>query len=213
MSGISPAGSTGGAEDSDSSSSGPPLRRYIGATLFLFFSAAFWFYWAAFPLVNTIFVDGYPSNHFGDRFVTARYTWEWWNVWLLTLNALIYLMFALALMNNTIEEYARVHKFFAIMGIVVNLYVVAILTVTWLLFCNTSFSLGSSCNDYRACCVYFPSVDWCPNTVPCVPNVVSGDLRRNAEATQHWAFALVFFLMACWHTSINGDLKEFGVFH
>jgi hypothetical protein len=208
-SGVSPSGgAAGGGEEVEYNP--VPLRRYVGATLFLFFSAAFWFYWAAFPLVNTIFLDGYPGRY--DRFVTARYTFDWWNVWLLGLNALVPITFSMALTNNSIEEYGRLHKFFSIMAIVLNLYVIAVTTFMWLAFTNTSFSAGISGNDYRYCCAFFPS-DWCPNTVPCVPAVASGALSRNAEATQHWVFAFVFFVLACWNTSINGDLKEFGVIH
>jgi len=38
-----------------------PLRRYIALFAFIFFTAGFSFYWAGFPLLNTIFTDGYPQ--------------------------------------------------------------------------------------------------------------------------------------------------------
>jgi hypothetical protein len=191
-----------------------PLRRYVTATMFLWMNMAISFYWIAFPLVNSIFLDGYPqagTPPSPGTYMSARYTWDWWVVWLLGLNMFLPLLFALALTNNAIEEYTRLHRYFARLAMFSNLIVVAVLTVQWILLCNgTTRWFGLQCSDYRWCCVNFPSV-WCPNTTPCMPAVVN--LDRNFEQLQHWVFSFVFELLAYWHTSINKDLREFGVLH
>jgi hypothetical protein len=193
-----------------------PLRRYVTAALFVLLSAGILIYWTAFPLVNTIFFDGYPqpgSPPAPGPYRSARYTADWWMVWLLGLNWFLPMMLAFAMTNNSIEEYARLHKYFATLAMLVNLVVIVVLTVQWVFFCNTTFPfLGRACADYRLCCVYFPG-EWCSNTTPCIPNVVSGDLAQNHEMFQHWVFGFVFLVMAYWHRSINSDLKEFGLLH
>lgn len=189
-----------------------PLRRYVTATLFLLMNMAVSFYWTAFPLVNSIFYDGHP--HAGTPpspgpHMSARYTWDWWMVWLLGLNIFVPFLFALALTNNSIEEYTRLHRFFSQMAMILNLVVAIMLSVQWLFGCNgTTRWFGNQCSDYRWCCVNFPSV-WCPNTTPCTPAVT--DLYRNSEQLQHWVFSFVFGVLAFWNASINKDLREFGV--
>ena len=204
------------AEDSADDTLYPqvPLRRYVTATMFLFMNIAVLFYWIAFPLTNSIFYDGYPragTPPSPNMFMSARYTWDWWMVWLLGLNTFLPFLFALALTNNNIEEYARMHRFFSQMALLVNLIVVIMLTIEWIFGCNGQFRwFGTQCSDYRWCCVNFPS-EWCPNTTPCVPNVTS--LDRNLEQMQHWVFSFVFGLLAFWNASINKDLREFQVLH
>lgn len=201
--GVSPTG----LEQDEKTYTAVPLRRYVGPTLFLLLTAGIFFYWSGIVLVNTIWTDGYP--HY-NQYVSSRYAYEWWTVWLLTLNAVPILVFALSLANNTIEEFTRMHKWFSIMGIILNIYVAVALAVLWIFFCNSSYSGGAACNDYRWCCVNFPSV-WCSNTVPCIPAVTASELVRNAEMTQHFIFAFVFLVLSTFHVSINGDLREFKV--
>jgi hypothetical protein len=200
-----------------------PLRHYVGATLFLFFSGGFFFYWMAFPLVNTVFFDGLaqlgtpppPGQTEQWSYRTARYGWDWWLVWLLSLNGLLPMMLAWAMAHSGIEQFARLHAWFAKVGLVVNVVVVVILTIRWGVNCNNGFSGGNTaCNDARWCCRFFPS-PWCPNGAPCgydvAPDITSEALVRSQEMLQHWAFGFVFFVFACWHVSINTDLREFGV--
>ncbi len=193
-----------------------PMRRYVTATLFVFMNAGVFFYWTAFPLANTIYEHGYPragTPPSPNSFQSARYTWDWWMIWLLGLNAFLPMLFAFALANNSIEEFTRLHKFFSTMAMLMNALIVVFLTVQWLFFCNSTFQfLGRACADYRWCCVYFPS-EWCPNAVPCTPNVTSAMLERNHVMMQHWVFSFVFLVLAFWNTSINKDMREFGLLH
>lgn len=208
--GVSPSGGIG----DDDSAAVVPIRRYIGATLFVFFSAGIFFYWSAFPLVNTIFSQGYQNIAIPPSpnvYTNSRYKCDWWQVLLLTFNGLLPMTLMFALLNNEYEEYTRVHKVFTYTMLFINCIVLIALSLRWPLFCNTSYSERfSACNDYRWCCVYFPS-QWCPNWSACTPGVTSGDLSRNSEMTQHWAFTWVFILLAWWHASINRDMREYGV--
>lgn len=188
-----------------------PGRRYVNAFALIFFNAAFFYYWYAFPLANTQFLDGIPQIGSSNLYVSARYGWMWWFYWALTLNQLLPLSLAWALANADVEEWTRVHSWLARTAIVLNIVVAIGLGVFWVFFCNTPFSAGSTaCNNYRWCCFFAPS-DWCPNSAPCIPSVTYGDLVMNSEAKQNWAFSLVFLLFSQWNVWINQSMREFGV--
>jgi len=216
-SGISPSGTVSPTFNYDDDI---PLRRYVGATLFIFFSAGFFFYWTAVPLANTVFVDGYPQ--FGippspGKWTSNRYGWEWWHIWLLTLNGALPILLAVALTNNNIDEYRRLHKFAGIGLVLLNLWVFLVLTIGWFFMCNSNGWGGwTGCIDYRWCCANYAgsgAQGWCSNVAPCVPNVLSGDLVRNQEMTTHWAFSMIFFLLTIWNLTINADFREYGLLH
>lgn len=188
-----------------------PTRRYIGVFAFVFLNSGLFYFWYAFPLANTIWYDGLPQIGTSDKYVSARYDWDWWHVFLLSLNQLLPITLAWAVANSDVDEWGRVHRWLAIAATRVNIWVFLVLTVRWAFFCNTPFSAGSTaCNDYRWCCVFFPN-DWCPNNSVCNPNITLGDLQRNKEMIQHWAFSLVYFLLALWNVQINNDMREYGV--
>lgn len=190
-----------------------PLRRYIQVFVFIFAYTGFWFYWGAFVLINTQYTDGNPQlGTPGTSYLSARYNlWDWWPVWALGLNVLLPLSLAMAVADNTVEEWARLHRWFCSASFGVNIVVFLWLTVAWGVVCNNAYSgAHSACNDGRWCGVHYPS-PWCPNNSPFTPPVSSGDLTRNQEMTTHWAFALVFLLLGTWHRSFNDDLREFGV--
>ena len=160
------------------------------------------------PLANTLFVDGYQQLGASDQYLSARYSWDWWHVWLLTLNQLLPAALAWALANADVEEWARLHRWLSVTAIRVNLWVFVVLTVRWFFFCNTPFSDGNTaCNDYRWCLVF--GGPWCPNGS--VTSLAYSALSRNQEMIQHWAFSLVYFLLALWNVQINTDLRDFGV--
>jgi hypothetical protein len=217
-SGYSPAGNNGGGssinrrENNDRRQPPAQLYQYVGATCFVFFSGAIYFYWLAFPLINTVFTDRIPQlGTPGAGYLTSRYGWDWWCIAILSWQALLPMTLVFALTNNKIETWSNLHRFLTQMAILFTLLIFLTLTFRWAFYCNTSYSgLQSACNDYRWCCVFYPS-PWCPNTTPCTPNYVGGDLSRNAEMTQHWAFTMVFFVLACWHYSTNRNLRNNGV--
>ena len=116
-------------------------------------------------------------------------------------------------MNNGIEEYGRMHRFLSTFNVASNFVIFIFLTIMWIFFCDNGGSGAmSACNDYRWCCVYFPSV-WCPNTIPCTPAVTAAELSRNGEMWQHWFLCIPFFVLAWWSITYNDDLREFSVLH
>lgn len=188
-----------------------PLRHYIVGMVFLCFTAGWFYYWSTFPLILTKYVHGYPNTNY-DTFMSARYGFHWWIVWGITLNALLPLFLAFALLNNLTSEWSGLHAFFSTHAIWVNVVLCILITAEWALFCNNTYTGGATpCNDYRWCGVYWPSV-WCQNVGPFVPAVTTS-LARNNEMLQHWAFTFVFFILACWHRSMNGYLVRYGVLH
>lgn len=197
----------------------PTLRHYVGGTIFIIFSTLVFFYWAAFPLNNTIFQNGYPSlsSELPGPFKSSRYHYEWWLIWILTLNALLPLLLAFCLTENKVEEYARFHGFLAALLLIANVIVGLLLLISWCIRCNTAYSAASSwCNDYRWCCANFglnqEAIERCPNTTPCVPDVMSSMLSVNGEYVQHMVFSLIFFLMALSHLGVKDSLAKFGIF-
>ena len=196
----------------------PTRRHYIGGIVFIVISLLVFLYWAGVPLLNTQFFHGY--SRLGSptvEFRSARYGWDWWTIWLLTLNGLAPLLLARALTENKIQEYSRAHGFIVALLLLVNLWCFAVLSIRWCAFCNRSGTPGSTaCNDYRYGCVYFgastENTHWCPNGIGCTPAVTSGDLYRNAEYFQHWLFSIIFFLMAFLHLGVKDSLAKFGLF-
>jgi len=198
----------------------PTRRHFIGGTIFIIFSALVFFYWAGFPLNNTVYEHGYPSlaSELPGPFKSSRYHYEWWLVWILSLNALLPLLLAFSLTDNRVEEYARLHGFLAALLLVANGIVGILLLISWCIRCNTVYSAASTwCNDYRYCCAQFgngiqETIDRCPNTTPCSPDVMTNELSVNGEYVHHMVFSLVFFLMALAHLGVKDSLSKFGVF-
>lgn len=193
-----------------------PLRQYIGASVLVFVTGGIYFYWLVFALVPTIFTDGVPQLGTpttiagGTGYLTTRYGWDWWCIWVLGAHAVLPMMLAYALANNKVDNWRRLHEFFCKLLMFATLVVFLILTWRWAFYTNTPYSGHSPGNDYRWPCVYFPS-PWAPNNAPCIPNYTASDLVRNNEMLQHWVFSLVFIVTAAWHYNENGFLVELGV--
>ncbi len=188
-----------------------PLRHYVVATFILFFTAAFYWYWRTFPMINTRFTHGYPQAATVALFQSARHSFNWWLVWGLSLNGLLPQLLAFALANSDIHELTRFHKWVAGWLYITNRVLIVLLSAQWLFLTNNAIAgIASAFNDYRWCCVYFPS-PWCHNAIACTPTVSSAALSINFEGLQHWAFAWVFALISSWHLTLNANLREFGV--
>jgi hypothetical protein len=195
-------------------------RHYVGGVVFVMANMLLCFYFVAFPLNNMLFTCGYtqpgtpPSP---GPWNCSRYTWQWWTVWLLTLNLLLPYLLSAALLNNTVPEYSRFLYWISWFMIWFNIAVLAMLLVQWLFFCNSGSSYyNSACNDIRWCCVYYaasPTAStWCPNTTPCIPNFGSGNLQRSDEFFQAVLFAGFWTLLAWAHRRLTKDLILQGVF-
>jgi len=207
------------ATNGDEKGRDPTRRHYIGATIFIFFSALVFFYWAGFPLNNTVFEHGHPNlaSELPGLFKSSRYTYEWWLLWALSMNALPPLLLAIALTETRVEEYAVVHGMVSGLMLIVSGTVFVLLYIQSCINCNTAFSVASTwCNDYRYCCAYFSitqeAIERCPNSTPCIPDITSDMLGLNGEYVQHIIFALVFAAMALAHLGVKDRMSRFGVF-
>jgi hypothetical protein len=191
--------------------------HYVGGVLFVMANLIIFWFWAAFPLNNCIFTNGYP--HWGQYpppgpFQSSRYSLEWWTVWMEGLNLLLPYALAAALLNNVVPEMAKIHYWMARIFLIVNLVVFGILAYDWIFLCNW-VPYTTMCNDGRYACVYFSSPEdapWAPNTTPCVPNVASGQLGRSETFFQHFLFSLAFLVLCWFHRAINRELRSYGMF-
>lgn len=219
--GISPERGEPVSETSTGEDSSIPSRTFYMATLFIFFTGGFYFAWLSIYGVNTVFFEGYPQlgtllpgTHMSTRYGGKVY---WWAVYLLTWNGLAPMALAFALVYNRIREWAQLHEFVCKWLLVLNVIVLVILTVFWIISCNTSGSGASTAaNDYRYCCVFWPNA-WCPNNAACTfdPPLLltsSSQLDRNVEMTAHWAFSFVFLILNYWQITYNENLRRnYGV--
>lgn len=194
-------------------------RHFVGAALFTMASLLFCWYFVSFPLQNLKFTHGYPR--FGtppspNSFRSDRYTWGWVFIYIMTaLNVMLPFLLSAALMNNTMPEISKLHYFFSRITALLSIVCFIGMSVVWLFFCNRYFPDYSFCHDPRHCCVYFASTlentKWCPNTVPCDPNVTSGQLTRTDEFFQVWLFSLLFSFWALGHRAVNKDMRGYGM--
>ena len=195
-------------------------RHFVSASIFIMLSLLFCFYFVAFPLTHMKFTHGYPR--FGtppspNEFRSARYTWGWVFIYILTaLNVMLPFLLAAAMTNNTTPEYGKIHFLVSRITITLSLIGFIGLSVVWLFFCNTSFGEYSFCHDRRWCChQYAASLSaskWCPNNTPCVPHVSGGELSRDDAFFQVWLFSILFSFWAMAHREVNKDMQGYGLF-
>jgi len=192
-------------------------RHFISASIFIVISSLFCFYYIAFPLSHLKFTHEYPR--FGtppvpNEFRSARYTWIWVFIYILTaLSLMLPFLLASAITNNTMPEYAKIHYFVSRITITVSSIGFIGLSVVWLFFCNTSYGEYSLCHDPRWCChQYAAAIPWCPNGTPCVPHVSGGELYRDDAFFQVWLLSILFAFWAMGHKQVNKDMQSYGLF-
>ncbi len=188
-----------------------PIRRYNVLVGLLILTGSLYYVWWTFVLSSSLHINGYPNPALNTELVTTRYTFSWWCVMVMSWNGLLPLLLLFCIVNNGIEEYNRLHLWLADMSMTVNLALIVLLSFQWLALTNKSWTgWATAFNDYRWCCVYFPS-QWCPNAVPCVPAVSAANLSINYEGLMHWTFAWVFYYVAKLHVYLNRNALEFGM--
>lgn len=212
--GISPADGDPNSTENDERI---PSRAFYTATLFVFFTGGVYFVWLSIWGINTVFYEGYPQlgTMLPGQLLSSRYNANvyWWMILLLSWNGLAPMILAMALTYNRIREWGQAHQFVCIWLIVLNIIVLGTLTFLWIGWTNTAYSgYATSGNDYRWCCVFWPS-EWCPNNAACVFSSPlsldsSSQLARNEEMTAHWAFTFVFLLLAFWNLQFSENLRK-----
>lgn len=191
-------------------------RHFIWATMFCVVTTLFYMYPIIVLMLNAKFPNGYQSSS-PRVFVSSRYSYEWWLLCILSWNILLPYVLALALVNNNIPEWSKLHYFLGRLFVLTNMVLFLLLSFNWLFLCNNGFVPHSTlCNDPRYCCVYYGSnqanIEWCPNAGPCNPNVSGSNLYRSDEFFQIWLFTLFFWLLAFSNRSINQELGSYGFF-
>ena len=172
---------------------------------------AIYCYWAAFPLWDTIFVDGYPLFAIPPSpgpYISNLYKWQWWTIWAQCFNLVPPIMFlgVVALKKSYLTTLAHYWSSW-LMSFVSGVVFLVLLRIL-ISDCNWGYSGGSICSDYRWCCQHFSSApNYCPNVTPC-----DVSLFPNAQFLQHLVLSLVFSVFALVEVWINFRMQQYGVF-
>lgn len=171
-------------------------------------SAVLFYYWLAFPAVNTPFVNmgprGIPVDH--------TYFLTWWAVFPLLFNGLLpLLMLWVAAQPNSLLR-TDVHLLAVVLATIGNVVsFLAILLIGWF-WCNTVISgAATGCNAVEYCCAFATSVtSECPSLVPCSGGTPD-PLPWFDYWTQHLWLAVAFAILAVFGWAVNYDLRVSGV--
>lgn len=177
-----------------------------------FVSAAVFYYWLSFVVVNTVFEaplgsgpDGIPRSNVSN--VT------WWIVLMLLFSGLVPITLSVIAVYRDSLVYSDLHMLATTVSIVLSVVAGVGVLLVALFYCNTVTSAGASaCNDpANYCCAFFPSLalDCPPATIPC-PGF-DGSLGVSSEWQQHGWFSLVFFLLALLiNYPLNSEMRARG---
>lgn len=190
-------------------------KRHEGKVLGLF--AAFIYaivfcYWAAFPLLDTIFVHGYPlfaippspGPYYSD---VANY--QWWFVWLLTTNLIPPIVFVMVILLEKSTFFTSAHYWLSVLVSLLSGIAFVVFLGILIFDCNYSWSGGSICNSALWCCKYFANApDLCPNVTPC-----DGNRMPSAAFLQHLVLSLIFSIFALGQIWISFRMQKYRVFY
>lgn len=193
----------------------PPPTREEAINMGLIVSFAYlavFAYWCAFPLLDTMFINGYPTMGVPPgpgEFVSLRYNyWQWWFVWFLITNIGPSMIFIGSISMQPSLIITSMHFWGSLFtGIFASASFLVFLGI--LIFdCNYSWSGGSICNSHLWCCNYFSSYwEICGNVTPCTTN-----LYPNSEFIQHLVISLVFAFFAYLMIWLNERMVSYGIF-
>ena len=181
-------------------------------TIFVIINFGVFLYWVAVPLLNTLYINGYPRFAIPpspNSFESTLYGYQWWMVWLLVLNVFPIGLFVIAMTTNNNFFAPWLHDWTAVIVIILSLIVTLVFGGVWIFNCNWGYSGESLCADYRWCCVFYAMAPTlCGNTTPC-----TADLTINSEFLQHFIFSIVFWVFAGIQIWLNRRLRRYGVFY
>lgn len=187
--------------------------RILGLVVAFVYALVF-VYWAAWPLWDTQFIQGYPLMGIppgpGPYWSTIG-NFQWWFIWLIALNIIPPIVFVMAIAwQKRSHIITNAHYWLSlavsIAGIMTFLVCLGILIFN----CNYSWSGLSICNSDLYCCHHYPSNPaLCPNVGPCPGDAF---LYPNGEFTQHLVFSLVFSILSLIQVWINFRMQRYGVF-
>lgn len=192
-------------------------RNWEGAVLGIFVitvTLGIFLYWASVPLLNTLYIHGYPRFAVPpspNTFESTRYGGHWWMVWLLTWNIFPIFLFLAAMLAPRTFIVPWLHYWITVVVLLMSLIVAVVFGIVWLTNCNYSYSGRSLCKSYEWCCEFFASAPTlCGNTTPCMPEPA---LYINSEFLQHFIFAIIFCVLCGIQVWVNIRMKHYGVFY
>ena len=189
----------------------------IGFGVFVaFLYMAVYTYWVMFPLLNTLYINGYPLFAIPPspgQFESTLYNYQWVMILFLSFNMFPIFTFLFAIITNK-SPFSRVVFYWTTVFVTLLSFIATlVLGGVFLLDCNwpnyewfswlewlriwlNSLPAGESiCNDYRWCCTHFADAPTlCGNVTPCIPEVTN--LGANAEFLQHLLFSVIFWMFS-----------------
>jgi hypothetical protein len=194
----------------DAPNSNPREGKIMGLVFsFLYIFTFAWY--VAFPLLDTIFINGYPLMAIPPSpgpFYTTQYQWQWWFLWLYGGNLFPPIFFILGLIFERNRLISTLHFWGSLIVGFVTLAPFVLFLVVWFSNCNSAWSEGSICNDYEGCQVFFGNwVNVCDNVVGS-----SISLGSNAQFNQILLFGLLFIMLVTVQIWVNYRMRRYGVF-
>lgn len=193
----------------------PASSQREGKLMGLGFSFLYLFayaYWAGWPLLDTIIPYGYPLMAIPPSpgpLYSARYGWQWVFLWIYNLNILPGIFFILGLIYQRNRLITNLHFWGSLIVSFATTASFAVFLVSWFAFCNSVWSQGSICNDYRACEVFFPNwVETCANVI----GTVGINLGSNEQYNQHLLYGFLFILLSIVQIWLNFRMKKYRIF-
>jgi len=183
-------------------------------TIFTLVYVGVFTYWAAVPLLNTIYVNGYPRFAIPpspNTFESTLYSFAWVMIFLLTTNFFSIMSFMLALSDNKTVFTPWLNYWTTVIVMILSLFATFALGGIWIFNCNYSYSGASICKSYQWCCTFFAnSPTLCPNTTPCP---IEPKLSINSEFLQHFIFSIIFWVFGGIYIWLNKRMKDYNVFY
>lgn len=191
-----------------------PREGYLVGLFYVFLVGAIYAYWVAWPLLNTIHTNGYPTMGIPPSspgiYKNHLYNYMWVQLMILCFNLVPLVAFGAALIAKGI--FIDLHMWSQIIMSLANVIVFMILLISmipYLGYCNSAGSGGSICNDYQWCGKYFAdSIEYCANIMP-IPGI--GLLLPNGEYVQHLLISLIFSMTSGFGIWINYRMRAYSV--
>jgi hypothetical protein len=192
----------------------------IFAAVFMIASFGFFFWYIGILSVNANFLCGYPLLEGGVGVGThtcTLYSWDYWFIWLLFLNALPIIAFGAAMIVNNTSITTTAHQVLAVAAAIATL-ASFIYFIGVLVFQTNDYIFPSSCsisNNDRYCCEKFASnPEICPNTTPCIPGTSVRLLANPNGVFLNILIATIGFLIhVTMHLVLNNRMKKYRIFY
>lgn len=190
-------------------------KRHEGRVLGIFAAfiyAGVFCYWAAFPLLDTVFTHGYPLFAIPPSpgpYYSDVGNYQWWFLWLLSTNLIPPIVFVMVITLKKSKFTTLAHYWLSVLVSILSSITFIVFLGILVFDCNYNWSAGSICNSARWCCQFFANApNFCPNVTPC-----QGSRIPDAAFLQNLVLSLVFSLLSLGQVWINFRMQKYSVFH